>query len=112
MQSISVLGSKAGLTDSKIESIKNELSFQNGDWEQEHNGLAPLMLVDLSSSISGINKAPSNLANFEVKDAKSLDESVVGIGGIMSIGMTMSKSFDSYLRTKLLYEPWFICSEF
>ena len=68
------LGSKVELTDSKIDRIKNELSFQNGDWKQENNGLAPLMFIIVTDLPSGIKQAPLKLVNFEVEDVKSLDE--------------------------------------
>ncbi|KMT09983.1 hypothetical protein BVRB_5g121990 [Beta vulgaris subsp. vulgaris] len=100
-------GSKVELTDAKIENIKNELSFYNGDWEQENNGLASLMPFDVTDLPLGSESDALKLINFEVKDVNPLDDvqNGVGLGGIMSIGITRSKSFSSDLRTMFSMNP-------
>ncbi|XP_021749900.1 uncharacterized protein LOC110715619 [Chenopodium quinoa] len=100
-------GSKLMLNDAKVESIKNELSFCNGDWDQENNGLYPLMPFDAADLPPGTGSASLSLINFEVKDVKSLDDvqNGVGVGGVMSIGITKSKSFSADHRTMFSMNP-------
>uniref|UniRef100_A0A803MLY5 DUF2921 domain-containing protein n=1 Tax=Chenopodium quinoa TaxID=63459 RepID=A0A803MLY5_CHEQI len=106
-RSILSSGSKLILNDAKVERIKNEFSFYNGDWDQENNGLYPLMPFDATDLPLGTGSASLSLINFEVKDVKSLDDvqSGVGLGGVMSIGITRSKSFSADHRTMFSMNP-------
>ncbi|RYR75806.1 hypothetical protein Ahy_A01g000386 [Arachis hypogaea] len=76
------LASKLSPDDNRGIRIKSELSFTNGDWEQE-DGHATLM------SFEG-HGFPTKLVTFKVMDISSVPhfENTVCLGGIMSIGIS------------------------
>ncbi|QHN80545.1 hypothetical protein S83_069252 [Arachis hypogaea] len=76
------LASKLSPDDNRGIRIKSELSFTNGDWEQE-DGHATLM------SFEG-HGFPTKLVTFKVMDISSVPhfENTVSLGGIMSIGIS------------------------
>ncbi|QHO51391.1 uncharacterized protein DS421_1g30510 [Arachis hypogaea] len=84
------LASKLSPDDNRGIRIKSELSFTNGDWEQE-DGHATLM------SFEG-HGFPTKLVTFKVMDISSVPhfENTVCLGGIMSIGIS---SEGVYLQT-------------
>lgn len=82
--------------DNRIYSIKEELSFLNGDWWQELNG-APLMPFDDRdlSEVSLDVQSPLKLASFWVTDVDRVHRSKksVSVSGLLQIGITLENSF-------------------
>ncbi|KAK4395286.1 hypothetical protein Sango_1682900 [Sesamum angolense] len=80
--------------DSRLYTIKEELSFLNGDWWQELNGAgAPLMPFDdrelLGSSID--KRSPLNLVSFWVTDVDRRHQSKnsIFVSGLLQMGITL-----------------------
>lgn len=77
--------------------IKNELSFVNGDWEQDSGG-APLLPFDdrdLPKNDSDL-QPPMKLASFWITDVDSAHRTkkMVSVSGMMLMGITRNTSFD------------------
>ncbi|KAL3633005.1 hypothetical protein CASFOL_025989 [Castilleja foliolosa] len=74
--------------DSRLYTIKEELSFLNGDWWQDSNG-AELMPFD-DRELSR-NSSPLNLASFWVTDVnrRSSSKKSIFISGILQLGVTL-----------------------
>ncbi|KAK3026109.1 hypothetical protein RJ639_040781 [Escallonia herrerae] len=81
--------------DNRMYSIKEGLSFMNGDWWQEGNG-APLMPFDDRDLISSSDtRSPLNLTSFWVTDVDRAHRSknLVSVSGILQIGITIEGLF-------------------
>ncbi|PIN21136.1 hypothetical protein CDL12_06175 [Handroanthus impetiginosus] len=80
--------------DGRLFTIKEELSFLNGDWWQELNGVgAPLMPFDdreLSRSYSDL-RSPINLVSFWITDVDHHHRSKnsIFVSGILQMGITL-----------------------
>ncbi|XP_059640133.1 uncharacterized protein LOC132282458 [Cornus florida] len=78
--------------DNRVYSIKEELTFTNGDWWQELNG-APLMPFDDRNISNGSMdlRSPLKLVSFWVTDVDRAHRSKksVSVSGAMQIGMTL-----------------------
>ncbi|OIT04892.1 PREDICTED: uncharacterized protein LOC109223716 [Nicotiana attenuata] len=83
--------------DNRIYSIKQELSFLNGDWWQVSSGasLMPFDDRDLNKSLD--LRSPSNLVSFWVTDVDRTHRSKksVSVSGILQIGVTLDGLFSS-----------------
>ncbi|KAL8458113.1 hypothetical protein ACS0TY_035845 [Phlomoides rotata] len=80
--------------DSRLYTIKEELSFLNGDWWQEMNGEgAPLMpFDDRELSMGSVDlRSPSNLASFWVNDVDRHHHSKnsIFVNGVLLMGITL-----------------------
>ncbi|CAK9154439.1 unnamed protein product [Ilex paraguariensis] len=92
--------------DSRGYRLKNELSFFDGDWEQEIGG-APLMPFDNSDmprdsvSLTSLRK----LVSFEVNDVNSVYQfkNTVSLNGVLSVGISRNGSFlpESYAKFQM-----------
>ncbi|KAM7480399.1 hypothetical protein LguiA_028612 [Lonicera macranthoides] len=94
----SVLASASELkpNDDRLYTMKEELSFVNGDWWQQLNG-APLMpfdTTDVSNSSMDL-RSPLHLASFWVSDVDRSRRSKksVSVSGSLLIGITLEGSF-------------------
>ncbi|XP_059636194.1 uncharacterized protein LOC132278419 [Cornus florida] len=92
--------------DSRSYRLKNELSFFNGDWEQEAGG-APLMPFDDSDMPADSSSfvSPLKLVSFEVKDVNSVHQSkkVVSLSGVLSIGISRNSTYAPELFSSFYY---------
>ncbi|XP_015946250.1 uncharacterized protein LOC107471317 [Arachis duranensis] len=86
------LASKLSADANRGSRIKRELSFTNGDWEQE-DGNATLMPFSQSKSFE--DSLTLKLVSFKVVDVSSVPhfENTVSLGGIMSIGISDEGSY-------------------
>ncbi|KAA8541859.1 hypothetical protein F0562_023011 [Nyssa sinensis] len=93
-----VLGSASVLKpdDNRMYSIKEGLSFMNGDWWQELDGaqLMPFDDRDVSKSSSNL-QSPLKLVSFWVTDVDRAHQSwkSVSVSGVLQIGMTLERLF-------------------
>ncbi|XP_063949372.1 uncharacterized protein LOC108221142 [Daucus carota subsp. sativus] len=82
--------------DNRIYSIKQELSFLNGDWWQESNG-APLMPFDSRDQpeVSLDEQSPLHLTSFWVTDVDRAHKSKksVSVNGFLQMGITLENLF-------------------
>ncbi|XP_062155709.1 uncharacterized protein LOC133863681 [Alnus glutinosa] len=83
--------------DNRVYSIKDELSFVNGDWRQEV-GKAPILPFDgreFGKNSSDGWKDPLNLASFWVMDVDLAHRSrkTVSVSGLLIMGITVDGSF-------------------
>lgn len=100
----SIIGSSSielKLSNNEIDKIKNELSFSNGDWEQQGNS-APLMPFDDRSPVnnsfvggkilysSSHLKSPYKLVSFKLTDFSTAHKSkrTIGVNGYLILGIT------------------------
>ena len=82
--------------DNRVYSIKKELPFVNGDWEQDAGG-SPLMpyVVGKTWDNSSDFQTPMNLVSFWVTDVdttRRLKKSV-SVSGLLTLGITLENSF-------------------
>lgn len=81
--------------DSRIYSIKEELSFVNGNWEQESGDAPILPFDDREAPKDGFLRPPLKLASFWVVDIDRSHRSkkAVFVSGLMSMGITRDGMF-------------------
>ncbi|OWM82300.1 uncharacterized protein LOC116207752 [Punica granatum] len=81
--------------DSRIFSIKEELYFLNGDWEQDGGDAPILPFDDREAPKDGFVRAPLKLASFWVVDVDRSHRSkkAVFVSGLMSMGITREGTF-------------------
>ncbi|KAK2967767.1 hypothetical protein RJ640_029663 [Escallonia rubra] len=76
--------------------LKNELSFFNGDWEQEIGGapIVPFDDSDMPMDSSSLT-SPWRLVSFEVKDVNPvhLSQNTVSLRGVLTIGISRNSTF-------------------
>lgn len=94
--------------DSRGYRLKDELSFFNGDWEQEKNG-APLMPFDDNDmhKIQSPGFSPWRLVSFEVKDVNSVQilKNAVSLKAVLSIGISRNTTIISDSSPKFQMRP-------
>ncbi|PWA75660.1 hypothetical protein CTI12_AA115760 [Artemisia annua] len=89
--------SKLEIDDNRASRLKNELSFFNGDWEQDSRG-APLMPFDDSDMPYARSSyiSPWKVVSFEVQNVTSCaphqPKNTVSINGVLSIGITRNST--------------------
>ncbi|XP_059303328.1 uncharacterized protein LOC132055491 [Lycium ferocissimum] len=83
--------------DNRIYSIKQELSFMNGDWWQVSNGVSVMPFDDRDSKRSSDRRSPLNLVSFWVTnvDRAHRIKRSVSVSGILQIGITLDGLFSS-----------------
>ncbi|KAF8406996.1 hypothetical protein HHK36_006117 [Tetracentron sinense] len=96
--------------DNRVYSIRNELSFRNGDWDQEADG-APLMPFDDRDMVNNSTdlQSPLNLVSFTVLDVKLAHRSknMVSVSGLLSLGITTNGPFsDRSYDISPQFEMW------
>ncbi|CAH1433188.1 unnamed protein product [Lactuca virosa] len=90
--------------------LKNELSFFNGDWEQDSYG-APLMPFDDSDMSHATSSfiSPWKIVSFEVKNVSSTSshhpKNTISISGVLSIGITRNSTVISEPFLKFHKKP-------
>ncbi|KAL9681858.1 hypothetical protein QQ045_013647 [Rhodiola kirilowii] len=98
--SLASSGSRLVPDDRRAQRLQRELSFENGDWEQDSGG-APLMPSFNTDQFDphSLRSKPLKLVSFQVKDVSSNPqlENSLSLGGIMLIGITTNKPI-SYRR--------------
>ncbi|KAL0291437.1 UNVERIFIED_CONTAM: Pleiotropic drug resistance protein 1 [Sesamum radiatum] len=103
--------------DSRLYTIKEELSFLNGDWWQELNGAgAPLMPFD-DRELSGSSvdlRSPVNLVSFWVTDVDRRHQSKnsIFVSGLLQMGITLEGSSVLPSRQPDSGDPWGWVKEF
>ncbi|KAI3781872.1 hypothetical protein L2E82_11900 [Cichorium intybus] len=102
--------SKLEFGDSYVSTLKNELSFFNGDWEQDTHGatLMPFDDSDMSHATSSFI-TPWKLVSFEVKNVTSTQsqqpKNTISITGVLSIGITRNTIVISQPFSKFHKKP-------
>ncbi|XP_057968694.1 uncharacterized protein LOC131158104 [Malania oleifera] len=97
-----VLSSASALKpdDSRVYNIEKELSFSNGDWEQEEHG-APLMPFDDREVLGNSSdyRSPLNLVSFSVKDIDRAHrfKNFVSVSGVLQLGITPDSLYEKKL---------------
>lgn len=82
--------------DSRVYSIKKDLSFLNGDWWQDLNGI-PIMPFDSRDLVNNSMelRSPLNLVSFWVTDVDHAHRSKnwIGVSGTLQLGITIEGLF-------------------
>ncbi|KAI3513772.1 hypothetical protein L1887_11919 [Cichorium endivia] len=102
--------SKLKFGDNYVSTLKNELSFFNGDWEQDSHGstLMPFDDSDMSHATSSFI-TPWKLVSFEVTNVTSTQshqpKNTISISGVLSIGITRNTTVISQPFLKFHKKP-------
>ncbi|GJR44252.1 nucleolar protein [Tanacetum coccineum] len=92
--------SELEVDDNRASRLKNELSFFNGDWEQDSHG-SPLMPFDDSDMPYATSSyiSPWKVVSFEVQNVTSCaphqPKNTVSINGVLSVGITRNSTIIS-----------------
>lgn len=82
--------------DNRVYSIKNELSFVNGDWDQD-SGMAPLLPFDDTEIQRNdtVQRSPVKLVSFWVTDIDRNHRSKysLSVSGVLFMGITLDSTF-------------------
>jgi len=81
--------------DNRDYTLQTELSFANGDWNQENGGF-PLMPFDESDLQSPHGADTLQLASFQVQDMNIVhhkENASVNVGGLLSLGISRNTTF-------------------